>query len=84
MRTVGPKPTDEPNRCDLRPVAPGTPEKALLLVSLLPSLPLYVVYFGVPRFALPNQFPAAPEAGRISLGCLPAIGVWRQSVVSSQ
>jgi hypothetical protein len=34
--------------------------KALFLISLLQSLPLYVVYFGLLRLALPNP---VPEAG---------------------
>jgi hypothetical protein len=57
MRILARKPTDEGNRCDLEPVTPKTGEKALSLVSLARRLPLYVVYFGLTRFALPNPLP---------------------------
>ena len=57
---AGPKPTDEHNRCKLKPGTPKRSGKALSLVSLLGSLPLQVVYFGLPRLALPNS---VPEAG---------------------
>jgi hypothetical protein len=37
------KPTEDHNRRELKPGTLGTPGKALFLVSLLQSLPLYVV-----------------------------------------
>jgi hypothetical protein len=58
--SAGPKPTDEHNRCKLKPGTPKRSGKALFLVSLLGRLPLQVVYFGLPRLALPNP---VPEAG---------------------
>jgi hypothetical protein len=58
--SAGPNPTDEPNRWELKPGTPGTSGKAPFLVSLLRRLPLYVVYFGLLRLALPNP---VPEAG---------------------
>lgn len=54
------KPTEDHNRRELKPGTLGTPGKALFLVSLLQSLPLYVVSFGLLRLALPNS---VPEAG---------------------
>ncbi len=55
LRVAGPKPIDEPNRCDLKDGTPKTSGKALFVVSLLQGLPLYVGYFGLPCFALPTR-----------------------------
>jgi hypothetical protein len=61
-QSPGPKPTREPNRCDLEPGKAKAREKAPFLVALLRDLPPYVVYFGPPRFALPNApFPTRGE-----------------------
>jgi hypothetical protein len=42
----GPKPTEEHNRCELKPGTPRVSGKALFLVCPLPRLHLYVVCFG--------------------------------------
>jgi hypothetical protein len=64
--SAGHNPTDEHNRCELKPGTPETSGKALFLVSLLQSLPLYVVYFGLLRLALRNPVSEAGSAfGRI-------------------
>ena len=55
MQTAGQKPTGEPNRCNVRARNAKNVRKALFMVALLQSLPLYVVYFGLPRFALPTR-----------------------------
>jgi hypothetical protein len=64
--SAGPNPTDEHNRCDLKPGTPRMSGKALFLVCPRLSLPLYVVCFGLPRFAWQNGFPTrrpGPIAG---------------------
>jgi hypothetical protein len=42
--SAGPKPTEEPNRCELKPGKPRASGKALFLVCPLARLPLYVVW----------------------------------------
>ena len=53
--SAGPNLTDEPNRCELKPGTPEPSGKALFLVCLLQSLPLYVVYFGLPHLGFPKE-----------------------------
>ena len=49
---LGPKPTAEGNRCNLKPFEPEVPENALLLVVLWRALPLQVVYRSQTRFPM--------------------------------
>jgi hypothetical protein len=65
----GPKPTDEHNRCELKPGTPRRSKNALSLVCLLQSLPPYVVYFGLPRFAVPKPVPEAVPGRSARLTC---------------
>ena len=54
-RGLGPEPTEEANRSDLRHVAPKTLQKALWVVYTICGQPLQVVYFGWSRFQGPER-----------------------------
>jgi hypothetical protein len=69
VRIPGPKPTDQHNRCELKPGTPRRSKNALSLVCLLQSLPPYVVYFGLPRFAVPKPVPEAVPGRSARLTC---------------
>ena len=60
IRIPVPKPAREPNRCNLRHVAPKTLQKALYVGFSQIGRPLQVVYFGESQF----PFPEAPLAGQ--------------------
>ena len=51
---VVPKPTDEPNRCNLRHVTPKTLQKALYVGFSQIGRPLQVVCFGWSQFPIPE------------------------------
>jgi len=52
---LGPKPTAERNGCNLKPLKPEVPEKALLLVVSWRPLPLQVVCPSQPGFQRPKS-----------------------------
>ena len=67
MRIPVPKPVREPNRCNLEPFKPETPEIALYLVYTQGRLTLQVVCLGLAHFRLPlwPRYPLALKFGHI-------------------